>query len=110
MTISRFFQSERDKGDAAKLRAVLARVEAGEGGATITLDILNAVDAPLTIYAPLTSIDDAASLAARLRQDGAELLATATRLRPIGCTAAHLARVVTMTALRVHLAKLERKQ
>lgn len=111
MTISSFFQTERDKTRAANVRAALARIEAGEGGPQITVDLLNAVDAPHSICSPLTSIDDATSLAGRLHQDGGDLLATATRLRPAtGCTPAHLARVVTTTALRVHLAKLERKQ
>jgi hypothetical protein len=108
--MTRIFQSDADKDAAAVLRAVLLRIEAGETGAAIILDILDAVDAPMTIYAPLTSIDDATRLAGRLHQDGAELIATATRLRPIGCTSQHIARVVTTTALRVHLAKLERKQ
>jgi hypothetical protein len=53
------FQTDLTKITAAGIRAVLARIEAGEYGPCIETDLLAAIDAPLTLYSPLTSLDDA---------------------------------------------------
>lgn len=118
MTDARLFTPDKQRAKAADVRRLLLRLENSGDDRGLGDEILNAIDAPHTIGDPLGNMDCAANLCAFLKHSHMDIIGSATTALRQRCregwklsteiTSADVARQMTITVLRVHLANLER--
>jgi hypothetical protein len=95
---------------AAKIRALLTRIEGGRGlDYALGVDVLDVFDAQHSMGNPVVQIDAALALGQRLNQDLMDIVRSIMRAKAPECTPYLLARMACSIVLRVHIAMLERR-